>query len=458
MKQLHGFAVIPLVISTVLGAAPAMASVPSEVKCEAGKNLAAGKLAYCLQKAAVKLLKTGGTCSATMGVKCYRDQECPPSETCEKDTTKFDASIGKCEEAFSAQWQKLEAQTQDAGAMCPAQGDEAEVKQFITQCMDELLTAEAGGLLPLAAMDCDQSLATCGALLTICQAQVSACEILADACAATVGICRGGTASAADVRAGQSFSSSSGLNSIGTMPEIGAQQIHPGAAPVAILEGYHDGTGSADGDPDLVPENIVYGTTIFAVTGSAAAARPLKTGQGTCYAGTTVVPCDGSTGQDGELQMGVAHVFEDNDDGTITDHATGLMWEKLANADTLHGYSYSYTWADAFTKIATLNTSAFAGYSDWRLPSSLELSTLANFGQANPAAYAAFDIPFHDPCPSGCTVFDCSCTWSGNYWTSTTVVYAPLRAWTINFGVGGLNSGRQKSELFPVRAVRSHRD
>ena len=61
--------------------------------------------------------------------------------------------------------------------------------------------------------------------------------------------------------------------------------------------------------------------------------------------------------------------FVDNGDGTITDRATGLMWERSGlNKETL------FSWAEKYIK--SLNKSKFAGYNDWRLPTVEELYTL----------------------------------------------------------------------------------
>src|SRR5205823_474555 len=57
----------------------------------------------------------------------------------------------------------------------------------------------------------------------------------------------------------------------------------------------------------------------------------VKTGQTTCYETVSpfaVTACVG-TGQDGEVQNGVTRSYTVNADGTITDNATGLVWEKL---------------------------------------------------------------------------------------------------------------------------------
>ncbi|MCK5420241.1 MAG: DUF1566 domain-containing protein, partial [Desulfobacterales bacterium] len=61
--------------------------------------------------------------------------------------------------------------------------------------------------------------------------------------------------------------------------------------------------------------------------------------------------------------------FVDNNDGTITDKATGLMWQKSGSSKFL------YNW-DAKEYIKQLNRQRFAGHSDWRMPTVEELASL----------------------------------------------------------------------------------
>ena len=61
--------------------------------------------------------------------------------------------------------------------------------------------------------------------------------------------------------------------------------------------------------------------------------------------------------------------FRDNGDGTITDHATGLMWQKSGSPN----YMQYYNTEDYVEK---LNREGFAGHSDWRLPTVDELTSL----------------------------------------------------------------------------------
>jgi hypothetical protein len=186
-----------------------------------------------------------------------------------------------------------------------------------------------------------------------------------------------------------------------------------------------------------------------------AATRPLQTGQTTCYdpSGMTdsTVTCDGTTGQDGDLKTGVARSYLDNGDGTITDNATGLVWEKLNNDNvSIHDRDNTYTLADAYGKIAMLNASSFAGHNDWRLPNINELQSLADYGATttNQAIAAAFNGNCASPCST------CSCNKSAAfYWSSTSYQLITGSAWGIFFGVGDAHTGTKEAVDW-VRAVR----
>jgi hypothetical protein len=121
------------------------------------------------------------------------------------------------------------------------------------------------------------------------------------------------------------------------------------------------------------------------------------TGQTSCWDAiyNIEIYCSG-TGQDGELQKGIAWPsprFVDNGNGTITDALTGLMWTKDANLiksrdvsfDT-DGYETDGTlkdgrvsWQHALDYINKLNSEAYLGYTDWRLPNVNELISTVYF-------------------------------------------------------------------------------
>ena len=176
----------------------------------------------------------------------------------------------------------------------------------------------------------------------------------------------------------------------------------------------------------------------------------LKTGQTTCYddAGT-VIACAG-TGQDGELQKGLAAAYTDNGNGTITDTRTGLMWEKLSDDGTVHDKDTADTWTNAFsTKVATLNAASFAGFTDWRVPNVNELQSLVSYGASYPAINAAFNAN----CAPTCSVLTCSCTQPAAYWSSSTYQDIPSIAWAVYFQDGYV-VGYLKANNGYVRAVR----
>lgn len=85
----------------------------------------------------------------------------------------------------------------------------------------------------------------------------------------------------------------------------------------------------------------------------------------------------------GNASYGVNN-FSDNQDGTITDEATGLMWMKDDSgnevfADLLDKYIYNdgtLNWQEALDFAENLE---YAGYNDWRLPNAKELHTITDY-------------------------------------------------------------------------------
>jgi hypothetical protein len=107
-----------------------------------------------------------------------------------------------------------------------------------------------------------------------------------------------------------------------------------------------------------------------------------KTGQTVSY----------HTWDDGDLQKGTDWPdprFKDNEDGTVTDRLTGLMWTKDAN---INGYM---NWPPAMDYAHDLSLGEGCGgrsYSDWRMPNVKELLSLIDYGNYNPVL--ASDHPF----------------------------------------------------------------
>ena len=180
-----------------------------------------------------------------------------------------------------------------------------------------------------------------------------------------------------------------------------------------------------------------------------APATPVVSGQTVCYTeGGAEMSCVG-TGQDGELQMGISRQYTDNGDGTVTDHATGLTWEKLDRSGTIHDEDNVYTWAEALKKADDLNDEAFAGHEDWRLPNIVEARSLLVYDRFSPAVAEEFD----NNCGPACTAATCSCIQPDWYWTSTSYDETPADAWFVDM-YNGYTDTLSKSELNFARAVR----
>jgi len=76
--------------------------------------------------------------------------------------------------------------------------------------------------------------------------------------------------------------------------------------------------------------------------------------------------------------------FLDNSDGTITDSATNLMWQKGHSAGSL-------SWQDALEYAETLTV---GGYDDWRLPNAKELQSIVDYTRSPGTTGAAIDPIF----------------------------------------------------------------
>ena len=61
--------------------------------------------------------------------------------------------------------------------------------------------------------------------------------------------------------------------------------------------------------------------------------------------------------------------FKDNNNNTVSDQATELMWQKLGSSKVM-------TWIEAREYVDKLNREGFAGHSDWRIPTIEELASL----------------------------------------------------------------------------------
>jgi hypothetical protein len=77
----------------------------------------------------------------------------------------------------------------------------------------------------------------------------------------------------------------------------------------------------------------------------------------------------------GDVAIGAPHLetLVDNLDGTVTDRVSGLMWEQAFRQSDFQD--------EASKNCTSVRT---AGYADWRLPSLIELLSIADFTRDDP--------------------------------------------------------------------------
>jgi len=102
--------------------------------------------------------------------------------------------------------------------------------------------------------------------------------------------------------------------------------------------------------------------------------------------------------------------YTDNGDGTVTDGATGLMWEKTGAAATMSQPA-------AIAYCATMATTG--GHNDWRLPAKIELLSIVDYERWNPSMNPIFTRAASDV-----------------YWSSVPYAATSSSAWAVNFGYG----------------------
>jgi len=121
--------------------------------------------------------------------------------------------------------------------------------------------------------------------------------------------------------------------------------------------------------------------------------------------------------------------FTDNDNGTVTDSGTGLMWQQAEGG--------SMTWDNALSYCEGLS---LGGYSDWRLPNIKELESLTDDTRYNPAIDTNFFPDAH----------------ASYYCSSTTAAGHLNAAYGVPFYGSAVNDACGRDGIYNyVRCVRS---
>jgi Protein of unknown function (DUF1566) len=116
-------------------------------------------------------------------------------------------------------------------------------------------------------------------------------------------------------------------------------------------------------------------------------------------------------------------------DKTATDRITGLQWQRT--------HTEKRDWQNAVDTCATLS---LEGYDDWRLPSRIELISTIDYTRQPTTDNSAFAD----------TALD-------YFWSSSTVSYDPMLAYSVYYGAGLTAYGRKSGASAHVRCVRGGR-
>ena len=124
--------------------------------------------------------------------------------------------------------------------------------------------------------------------------------------------------------------------------------------------------------------------------------------------------------------------YRDNDKNVVvcSEKKLGrLMWQ-----DEKQNFQGTWDEAQEYCKLVNL-----AGYKDWRLPTRMELLSIADKRRYDPALNTAFKY-----------IIESNYPW---YWSQTAYAYGSSRAWGVDFGVGSGGWNFVSSRYF-VRCVR----
>ena len=232
----------------------------------------------------------------------------------------------------------------------------------------------------------------------------------------------------------------------------------PGCAPLLVTGGGFV-IQDMDGDGDFNPITEAVRLLSWAFLGGPAPVTPCAgggpsrlptTGQTACLGfdqeqETWVeVPCveAACAGQDGAYATGCGSEgrFVDNEDGTVTDTCTGLMWQKDTADVNGDGQSTDQDFTNWCRALGYCENLSLAGHDDWRLPNVRELQSIVDYGRFSPSI---------DPVFGALSYF---------YWSSTSFAYdrgglGRVYAWIVFFRYGLVQFDDLDGDKY-VRAVR----
>ena len=184
----------------------------------------------------------------------------------------------------------------------------------------------------------------------------------------------------------------------------------------------------------MIPVVLILLSLPMAIGGTPNPAPVARTGQTAIF----------DSGDDGDFQRGVAWPsprFVDNQNGTVTDNLTGLIW--LMDLTRFDNRPWNNALADCGNLAddgKDLTDGSTAG--DWRLPNLRELRSIIDFDNHHPA------LPYRHP-----FFVDPSIT----VWASTTALNNINRAWSIDMSVGTMTNDPKNTSNAVAKTATSQR-
>lgn len=124
----------------------------------------------------------------------------------------------------------------------------------------------------------------------------------------------------------------------------------------------------------------------------------------------------------------------------VTDNISGLIWQRKL-PESYSGCTGSSGAACLYQQaLEYCENLAYAGFSDWRLPTPEEFATIIDFGKTGPALDS--------------DIFPVQTTTQKTFWTSAASLYSSGKSWSIDFTKGETREEQIASNYFYVRCVR----
>jgi hypothetical protein len=362
------------------------------------------------------------------------------------DTGDRDLAFAECADTLRNGFSDAEAE-----GSCASEGQSESVESFLRSCLSAAQAALAGN--PLS-----QDVDTCNANHADCLAEVESCEDETEQCSVDLTTCEG--------------SLDLCNNAIPQFQQM-LQECQDWTA-AGGLAGCQSQVVSCESNVSVCVADLA--DCFDACTAEAVLAA---TGQTNSY----------GDGDDGDLQLGAGFHLVDNADGTMSDPASRLMWEKKFSVSASsrncaseagscadpHDPNNKYSWTSSGTAfdgslvtvfleqlndrcssdatvVCASNSDCsevggpcgFAGYRDWRVPNQRELTTILDFTTTRLLPRAFIRGCFYPPCSD---LTDPACACNQISWTSTTNAAAATQAWRAD-------STPPKTSYQPAMAVR----